>query len=206
MFGLDPKELKLLRSLKTPQKIQDFLNSLPINFERSRETCFSPQQVLQKRRAHCAEGAIFAAACLMFHGQKPLLLDLKTTKDDLEHIVALFRRDGRWGAISKTNHAVLRYREPVYKTVRELALSYFHEYFLNNGQKTLRAFSDPFDMSKIKETDWLVSEDACWQIVSQLDKIRHHSILTPRQIKKLRQADNIEIKAGKLKEYRPGSF
>jgi hypothetical protein len=126
MFG------KIFKKLSTPQKIQDFLNSLKFNFEDDGETCMSPRQVLLKGKAHCMEDAMFAAAALEFHGHKPLILDLRATERpyDSDHVVAVFKKFGCFGAISKTNHAVLRYREPIYKSIRELALSYFHEYFL----------------------------------------------------------------------------
>src|SRR3989344_7563100 len=124
---LTPPEILVFKKLRTPQKIQDYLDALPINFEDSGETYRSPRRLLGAKEAHCLEGALFAAAVLAYHGQKPLLLDLRTTPRDEDHVVALFRQNGRWGAISKTNHAVLRYRDPVYKDVRELAMSYFHE-------------------------------------------------------------------------------
>jgi len=127
---------------------------------------------------------------------------LVTTKNDDDHVVALFKQNGYWGAISKTNHAVLRYREPVYKTVRELAMSYFHEYFKDTGQKTLRKFSRPFDLSKIKNKDWLTSGEDLWEINNALDDYFHYNILTPRQIKNLRPAEKIEVEAGKLVEWR----
>src|ERR1700733_9427348 len=130
---------KTLKKLSTPAKIQDFLNSLPFNFEKKGETCRSPKASIEADTAHCFEGALIAAAALSLRGQKPLLLDLKASGKDMDHVVALFKRDGKWGAISKTNHAVLRYREPVYASVRELAMSYFHEYFLPSGVKTLRS-------------------------------------------------------------------
>ncbi len=136
------------------------------------------------------------------HGQKPLLLDLKTTADDYEHVVALFRAHGCWGAVSKTNHAVLRYREPVYKTIHELVMSYFHEYFLDNGKKTLRSYSDPFDLSKLKNTSWITSEKDLWSISNALDRAPHHRILTPAQIKTLRKAERIDREAGKIVEWR----
>ncbi|MEQ1561715.1 MAG: hypothetical protein ABL899_03295, partial [Nitrospira sp.] len=121
---------------------------------------------------------------------------------DYDHVVSVFRIDGFFGAISKTNHGVLRYREPVYKTVRELAMSYFHEYFLNNGQKTLREYSDPFDLNYFNKINWRTSEKDLSEIHEHLDKIKHHKILSQKQIKNLRKADKIEIEAGKLVEYK----
>jgi len=197
-FGFDKNELRVLARLDTPKKIQDFLDKMPINMERHGDTCMSPRQVLKRKTAHCAEAALLAAVALWYHGQKPLLMDLRATNKDQDHVVALYRSGGFWGAISKTNHAVLRYREPVYKTVRELALSYFHEYFINDGKKTLRSFSNPFNLSKIKDRSWMVSAEDLWELIYDLDCSPHQKIVSPKQIRNLRKADKIEIKAGKL--------
>lgn len=196
------KVFKKLSKLDTPEKIQDFLNKLPFNFEEKGETYMSPARALEVGKAHCFEGALIATLALEMHGHKPLLLDLKTTLDrDIDHVVALFKQDGYWGAISKTNHAVLRYREPIYKTIRELALSYFHEYFLNNGEKTLRSYSKPFDLSKCG-IDWKGSEKNLFKLVETLDKSPHTQILNKKQIKNLRKADKIEIQTGKIVDHR----
>lgn len=200
-FDFTSGELKVLQRLNTPQKIQDYLDKLPINFELDGDTCYSPREVLKRHTAHCMEGALLAAVALWYHGQPPLLLDLVTTKNDDDHVVTLFRVRGYWGALSKTNHGVLRYREPIYTSVRELAMSYFHEYFKDSGQKTLRKYSAPFDLRKIKDRSWLTSPEHLWHINNALDDSRHFSILTPRQIKSLRRASNIEIAAGKLVEW-----
>lgn len=198
---LTKEESDIFRKLNSPRKLQDFINAIPANFEKRKDTLMSPRLVLKEKRAHCLEGALLAAAVLWFHGQKPLLMDLKTTDYDFDHVVALFRRSGFWGAISKTNHAVLRYREPVYASPRELAMSYFHEYFLDNGAKTMRSYSKPFNLSKIK-FNWLAAEENLWEIGDQLDKSPHRRILDKKIIASLRRADPIEIKAGKLVEWR----
>ena len=202
-YGFNSNELKILNQLNTPQKIQTFLNKLPINFEEKGDTAMSPREVLKKKKAQCMEGALLAATALWYHGKKPLLLDLVTTKDDDDHVVTLFKQNGCWGAISKTNHAVLRYREPIYKTVRELAMSYFHEYFKNNGKKTLRKFSVPFDLSKIEDKSWLTSGEDLWEINNLLEASKHFSILSQSQIRKLCKAEPIEIEAGKILEWKP---
>ncbi len=202
-FGFTTGEIKILDKLNTPQKIQDYLNKLPINFEQSGDTARSPREVLRLGEAHCMEGALLAATALWYHGHKPLLLDLVTTPNDDDHVVAIFKQNSCYGAISKTNHAVLRYREPVYKTVRELALSYFHEYFKDNGKKTLRKFSKPFDLSKMKDKSWLVSTKNLWEINNALDDSYHYEILNKRQLKNLRKAEPIEIEAGKITEWKP---
>lgn len=161
----------------------------------------SPRVALEKNTAHCFEGALIAALALEMHGYKPLLLDLKTNSNkDSDHVVALFKVDGYWGAISKTNHAVLRYREPIYKTVRELALSYFHEYLLTNGEKTLRSFSKPFDLSqrKLAKIDWRKSRENLSKLADMLDRSPHIQILSKKQIQNLRKAEPIERKAGEI--------
>ncbi|MBP9757787.1 MAG: hypothetical protein KBD06_04250 [Candidatus Pacebacteria bacterium] len=154
----------------------------------------SPRRTIEAGTAHCFEGALLAAAALMYHDQKPLIMDLQSARGDTDHVVAIFKQGGRWGAISKTNHGVLRYREPVYATVRELALSYFHEYFLQvNGKKTLRAYSQPFDLSKYKPSVWFAAEDELVDIVNDLEDSIHYPIVTGSLIKKLRKADAIEV-------------
>ncbi|MSU45156.1 MAG: hypothetical protein EXS47_00785 [Candidatus Zambryskibacteria bacterium] len=202
-FGYNKEEIKIFRKLSSPQKIQDFLNSLPFNFEKRGETCMSPRKVLDNKLAHCMEGAILAAAALEFHGAKPILLDLRSTEKpyDFDHVVAVFKIEGCFGAISKTNHSVLRYREPIYKTLRELVLSYFHEYFLNSGQKTLREYSVLLDLNKFNKLNWRTSNKNLFEIPEYLDKVKHHKILTSKQIRNLRKADKVEIELGKIVEY-----
>lgn len=198
--GLDHKEWTLFKRLSTPQKIQDYLNKLPFDFASGEKINRSVRGILKNQKADCAGGAIFAAACLWASGRKPFLLDLQAEKADVDHVVALFKEGKHWGAISKTNHAVLRYREPVYKSVRELVMSYFHEYFLSNGRKTLRTYSKPFDISKFG-TEWLTDQEAVINVIYCLDISKHLKILSPKQKRNLRPADKVEIQAGKLTEY-----
>lgn len=200
--GLTLPEVRLLRKLNSPRKIQDFLETLPYSFDRGQDMLRSPRRVLRERTAHCIEGALLAAAALWVNGQRPLLLDLRSTPDDLDHVVALFRWHGNWGAVSKTNHAVLRYREPVYRTVRELALSYFHEYFLDDGRKTMRDYSRPYDIAHRHGFAWLTRQDDLWDIAQDLDDSPHQSILASHQIRTLRRADPVEIAAGRLTVHR----
>jgi hypothetical protein len=199
---LSSRERALFRRLRSPRMIQDFLDTVPINFEHEGETIRSPRAMLREGRAHCIEGALFAAAALWLHGAQPLLLDLKTGRGDDDHVVALFRRHGRWGAISKTNHAVLRYREPVYRTVRELALSYFHEYYLESGRKTLRSYSRPFDLRRFGAA-WLTAEKNLWYIGKALDRSPHAPIAPAAAHREQRSVDRIEVAAGDLEEWRP---
>jgi len=202
MFGLNKEEVKILKSLNTPRKIQDFLNKIPINFDEGGETCMSPRKVLRENKAQCMEGAMLAAAALRVNGEKPLVLDLTSVYHDFDHVICLFKRDGLWGAISKTNHAVLRYREPVYKTTRELVMSFFHEYFDDNGKKTLRSYTRPVDLSRFDHLNWMTSEKDVWEIPEYLADVKHIPILTRKQIANLRKADDLEIESGKIVEWK----
>lgn len=201
MFGLSKKELAVLRKLSTPGKIQDFLDRLPINHVKKGATCFSPRQVLREKKAHCIEGALLAAVALWLHGEPPLLLDLKAARDDYDHVVALYKKNGYWGAISKTNHPVLCFRDPLYRTVRELALSYFHEYLLvETGRKTLRTYSRSFSLKRFG-TDWITTEDGAWDIACALDDSSHFALVPKKNAKFLRIASPLECKAGALSEW-----
>ena len=201
LSNLTTEERRIFCVLTTPIKIQNFLERIPINFEVGGETCRSPRRVIRDRTAHCMEGALFAAMALWFHGERPLLLDLRATKNDDDHVVSLFRRGGCWGAISKTNHAVLRYREPVYRSVRELAMSYFHEYFVDSGRKTLRDFSHPFDLRPFANRGWMTAEEDLWYLCKALDDSPHDDVMPPGFARALRKADRIEIDAGKLTQW-----
>ncbi len=202
-FGFTLHEWRQLRALNSPRKIQDFLETLRINFETRGETVMSPRRVLRKQKAHCMEGAMLAAAALLVNGEKPLLLDLTSVDGDDDHVVALFRQHGCWGAISKTNHAVLRYREPIYRTIRELALSYFHEYFTDDGRKTLRSYSVPVDLGRFNHRGWVTDKTDLWYMVDALNAAKHSLFLTRSQLRTLRRADPIEIKTGKLIAQKP---
>ena len=201
MEELTKEETKILKSLTRPRWVQDFLDRIPINFEEEGDTVLSPRRVLRENRAHCLEGALLAACAFALQGRRPLLLDLTSARGDDDHVVALFQEHGRWGAVSKTNHAVLRYREPVYRTVGELAMSYFHEYFLDDGRKTLRSYSRPVDLSRFHRHSWMVDEENLWYIVDALNNAPHTDILRPGQGNALRRADAIEIDAGKMTQW-----
>ncbi len=201
-FELTKQELKILRKLSTEGKIQDFLNKIKINFEPEGDTCISPRRVLREKRAHCIEGALLAVLCFKLAGKKAWLVDLKATHDDLEHVLCVFKKNGKYGAISKTNHVVLRYREPIYNSIRELVMSMFHEYFDNKGRKNLRSYSVPIDIFKKFGTGWITSEDNLWEIHDYLDKLKHFNILTKEQARGLRRADKIEINVGKIVEWK----
>jgi hypothetical protein len=145
---------------------------------------------------------MLAALCLRLHGERPLVMDLRASRKDYDHVVALFRRHGKWGCLSKTNHAVLRYREPVYASVRELAMSFFHEYTDDRGRKTLRAYSEPVDLSRLDRAGWMTSEADVWKVPTFIDNARHHSILSPQQLRGMRAAHPVEIRAGKITEWK----
>lgn len=195
-------ELKFLKSLRTPALVQDYLNSIPFNFETNGvDTIKSPLRSIRENSVHCFEGALLGAFILSLHKHKPLLMYLKTTKHDFDHVIAPFKVGKYWGALSKTNHNVLRYREPIYKNLRELVMSYFHEYFLDNGMKTLRQYSDVLDLNKIKEK-WVYDNKDLWYVDKALNKMKHFDIVPKYFIKKLRKADKVEIQGGIIEEYK----
>jgi len=196
------RELKILKNLDSPQKIQDFLNELKFNFEEGGDTNLSPMMVLRYKTCHCLEGAVLAALALRTHGYSPLLVDMKASKHDFDHVIAVFKKYGKWGAISKTNHAVLRYREPVYNSIRELVMSYFHEYTDDLGRKTLRSFSNPVNLKKFDKRNWMTTEEEIDYLPEYLDKVRHYDILNRKQIRNLRRADQIELDAGDVVEWK----
>lgn len=187
---LSPAERRVFSKLNSPQKIQDFLDHSPVNFELKGETICSPRRILKEKRMHCAEGALFAAAALAYHGYPPLLMDFQTMPVDEDHVLAVFKQNGLWGAISKTNHSVLRWRDPIYKSPRELAMSYAHEYYLWSGKKSLRAYSEPFDLRKFKP-EWVVAEMDLDPLIEALDDSPHVAI-TPKGVR-LRPASPIEL-------------
>lgn len=200
-LGLTRAEFRTLRRLDTPEKIQNFLNAIRANFEIGGQTCLSVREVLRRRRAHCIEGAMLAACALWAHGEPPLLLDLQAVRD-YDHVVALFRRGRCWGAISKTNPPLLRWRDPVYRSLRELAMSYLHEYSNKLGQKTLRRYSRPFDLRRLDPGLWVTNEKNCWDVSERIDAVRHYPLVTLRQARRLRRRDAQERKAGAILEHR----
>jgi hypothetical protein len=201
MQGFTKKDKALFKRLNTPAKVQDFLNTIPFNFEKREVSLKSPLFTMQKNNAHCFEGALLGAYILSLHGFRPYIMYLKSLDKDLDHVIAPFKARGYWGALSKTNHAVLRYREPVYKSIRELAISYFHEYFLDSGEKTLRQYSALLNLNGF-EKGWPTMEDDLWGMDDALDNIKHYDMVPKHHIKKLRKTDNIEIEAGKIAEWK----
>jgi hypothetical protein len=175
-FERSSKMLKLLRKLSTPEKIQKFLDDLPYNKEKNGETCRSPRLVLENNTAHCFEAALFAAAALRANGRPPLILDLASVRDD-DHVIAIYRANDCWGAIAKSNYAGLQFRSPVYRTLRELAVSYFEHYYNLKGEKTLRAYSSrPVTLARFDSINWMTTDEPLWAIAEYLCEIKHTSI------------------------------
>src|SRR5439155_25227800 len=187
--------------LSTPDTIPRFLDPLPAGAEVGGQRCRSVRAVLRRRRAHCIAGAMLGACALWVDGQPPLVMHLRAERD-YDHVVVLFRRNGHWGAISKTNPPVLRWRDPVYRTLRELAMSYLHEYANDRAQKTLRSYSRPFDLRGLDPEIWVTGSKNCWDVGEAVDEIRHYRLVTKRQACSLRLRDSMERRAEALLEHR----
>jgi hypothetical protein len=200
-LGLSAAEFAVLRRLATPEKIQRYLFELKQNFEPDGDTCRTVRAVLREGRAHCIEGAMLAACALWIHGEPPLLMDLRAERD-FDHVVTVFRRHGCWGAISKTNGLGLRWRDPVYRNLRELAMSYVHEYANRRDHKTLREFSRPFDLRRVSPSVWVTGEKNAWEICDLLDEIPHYRLMSRRQVRALTRRDPFERSMGNLLQYR----
>jgi hypothetical protein len=200
-LGLTRREFAILRRLDTPQKIQSFLNAIPINHEIGGETMLSVRQVLRQRRAHCIEGAFVAACAFWVNGKPPLVMYMDCDESDVPHVLALFRRGGAWGAISKTNGAHLRYRDPIYRSLRELAMSYFHEYFDKRGRKTLRSYSTAFDLRRLDPSLWVTTEGNCEEANSRLAESRFFAVTSARQRRLLSRRDAFQRRAARVVQY-----
>lgn len=186
------QELEFITRLDTPIKVQDYLDSILFNHEESGETCMSPRKVMKEKKAHCMEGALFASACLSLQKRKPLILSLKVIPSDYDHVIALYKENGYWGAISKTNHVVLGFRDPIYKTIRELAMSFFHEYFLaKTGEKSLRGYSRPININTF-DNSWLTSEEDLFPIAIKICDSFHNMVIPKGNEKFLRKATRLE--------------
>lgn len=196
-WGLSSPELKELRRLRTPELVQRFLDSLPYNHDTRPHTCFSPRLVLRHGRAHCMEGALLAAAAFRLAGRPPLVVDLVAVRDD-DHILAVFRENGCWGAVAKSSYSGLRFRDPVYRSLRELVMSYFPHYYNPQGEKTLRAYSRPVNLSHFDSRGWMASETDVWYIPEYITAIPHTSLLTPAQVRCLTPMDELLYDAGRV--------
>jgi hypothetical protein len=194
---LSKAELQVFRKLTTPAKIQQFLDELAYNLEPKRVTCYSPRMVLRERVAHCMEGALVGAAALRFLGFPALLVDLEGIRDS-DHVLAVYKLNEGWGAVAKSDYSGLRSREPVYRTIRELAMSYFEHYFNPKGEKTLRTYSRPVDLKRFDKRGWITAEEDVWYIPEYLCEIPHKDVLAPKMERALSHMDNRLYKAGRL--------
>lgn len=195
-YDFNASEMRSLRALKTPERVQRFLDTeIGYNKEPDGETIRSPRRVLRDRVAPCLEGALLAAAALRIHGSPPLLLDLAAVRDD-DHVLAVFRQAGHWGAIAKSNYSGLRFREPVYRTPRELVMSYFEHYYNPSGEKTLRTYSRPVNLARFDRIHWMTSEDELWPLCEHLVKIPHIRLLQKGADRRLARMDDRLYAAG----------
>ena len=196
MTPFTPAERAVFRRLGTPEKIQRFLDhDLAYNKERDGVTCRSPRRVLRDRTAHCMEGALFGAAALRLLGHPPLLVDLEAVRDD-DHVLAVFRVRGCWGAVAKSNYSGLRFREPVYRTIRELVMSYFEHYYNLQQEKTLRRYSRPVSLTRFDSIDWMTSEEDVWPVPDRLCCVAHLPLLAPAAVRRLARVDDRLFAAG----------
>jgi hypothetical protein len=195
-YGLDAGEIRVLKSLKTPERIQQFLDhDIAYNKEPEGATVRSPRRVLRDRVAHCMEGALLAAAALRVQGYPPLLLDLESVRDD-DHVLAIFKQRGCWGAIAKSNYSGLRFREPVYRSLRELVMSYFEHYFNLAREKTLRNYSRPVNLARFDRIGWMTADEDLWVISEHLAKIPHVPLLRNGTRRQMARVDDRLFAAG----------
>lgn len=198
---LTPAERRAFARLNTPQKIQTFIEKLPPNFELKGNTAMSPRTMLKARTCHCSEAAMFAAAALIYHGKPAWLMDIRALPSDSDHIVTLFKERGLWGAISKTNHAVLRWRDPIYRSPRELAMTYAHEYNLNGGKKSMLSFSRPFSLARFAPRRWVIAPDDLDWLLHALDISRHEPVAPRHALRKRRRSTRVELKSQDVTEW-----
>ena len=198
---LTPAEARVFARLDTPQKIQDFLDRMPVNFEPDGDTAMSPRRVLQTGVAHCAEAAVFACAALAYHGKKAWLLDLVGRPSDQDHVVTLFQQRGLWGAISKTNHAILRWRDPIYRSAREVAMTFAHEYALPSGLKSLLSYSRPFAPTRYAPERWVTPEEDLDWLLFALDLSPHVPLAPEHAMRKRRRSAPVEMRAQEVVEW-----
>lgn len=197
-FELTREERAVYRRLRTPEKIQRFLDEeVAYNKEPNGPTSKGPRPVIRDRAAHCMEGALLGAAALRMQGHEPLLLDLEAVRDD-DHVLAVFRDRGHWGAVAKSNYSGLRFREPVYRTVRELVMSYFEHYYNLRREKTLRAFSTrPVNLRRFDPIGWMTAERDLWEIPEYLVEVHHSRVMTLAMEANLNRMDRRLFEAGR---------
>jgi hypothetical protein len=195
-------EIRFLKTLNNPGKIQSFLDSIDYN---PNYECRSPRWVLKKRSAHCFEGALFAAAALQFIGYKPCIVDMRAVNDD-DHVIAIFKEGGCWGAVAKSNFTSLRFREPVYHSLRELIMSYFDFFFNTDGFKSLRSYSLPFDLTHFESRNWTTTDEDLEYIGDKIESLHHFPVATDRMIRRLYKASDSMLRAGLLGSKPEGLF
>lgn len=196
-------ELAVFQSLTTPLKIQEFLWKLPY----SADDCYrSARSVLRDRTAHCFDGALFASAALRRIGFLPLLVDLLPNGRDDDHVLALFKVNGHWGAVAKSNFAGLTYREAIHKTLRELVLSYFEQFYNVAKEKTLRAYTVPVNLKRLDTINWMGSDDHLDDVADALERARKVKLLTPAMIRRLATVDDRSYRAGLMGSNPDGLF
>ena len=195
-------EIRFLKTLSDPDKIQGFLDSIDYNPDYE---CRSPRWVIRKRSAHCFEGALFSAAALQFIGHRPLLVDMKAFNDD-DHVIAVFKERGYWGAVAKSNFTTLRFREPVYRSLRELIMSYFDFFFNTAGDKSLRSYSLPLDLTMYNFRHWTTTDEDLEYIGDKLEELHHFPVLDKVMIANLKKVSDTTLRAGLLGSDPEGLF
>jgi hypothetical protein len=191
-FGLTAESLRTLRTLKTPKRIQQFIDELTYQYA---DTAGSPQRTLRERKGHCLEGALVAAAALRLQGHPPLLMDLEGVRDD-DHVLAIYREQGLWGSVAKSNFAGLRSRKPVYRTLRELAMSYFEHYYNLRGEHTLRSYSVPVNLARLDSQHWMTAEEEVWCVPELLIAARHYALVPDKVAAAMPRLDRRSFEAG----------
>jgi hypothetical protein len=191
-FGLPAQHVRELRALKTPLQIQEFIDALEYQYA---DTAWSPMRAMRERKGHCMEGALVAAAALRLQGHPPLLMDLEGERDD-DHVVALYRQRGLWGSIAKSNFAGLRFRAAVYRTLRELAMSYFEHYYNLRGEHTMRSYSVAVNLARLDSQHWMTAEEDVWCVPELLIAARHYPLFPAAVARALPRLDKRSFEAG----------
>lgn len=171
---LHPKEREVIRRYRTPRQVQQFLRALPYNWERKGETLRTFRGVVRHWSAHCLEAALAAATILEQHGYPPLLLDLES-KDNLDHVLFLFRRRGRWGTVARSRDFGLHGRKPLFRSLRDLVLSYVDPYVDFSGRVVGYGV---LDLRTITRCDWRLSSRNVWKVEQVLIHMPHQKLRT----------------------------
>jgi len=200
-FGRLARESAVLAKLTDPERIQEYLDSLTYSVDLFYR---SARSIVRERKANCFDGALLAAYAFQRLGQPPLLMDMRATRDN-DHVIALYRRNGCWGAVAVSNVVGLRFREPIFRTGRELALSCFEEFYNIDAEKTLRSYSVPLDL-RLFRFDWTTCDERLTEVAAKLDRVRHYQLLTQSMIDGLVHVDRRLYRAGMLGANRAGLF